>query len=162
MCVTRLGTFLWLLSYNCKNVKPVCCLNSSLKIGLFVKCDAFCAFFQVLFFYFNWWSRSTHEIYQQLPFLTMPSRQLNHAMFEELMYMKTITYQKIWVTQSVLISQRRFHPSLSRTRATLGSLMSKYLSEILLRSVLENEPLDTLHYNFNYSSLKMGKVDWII
>lgn len=37
--------------------------------------------------------------------------------------------------------------------------MSKYLPEILLHSVLENEPLDTLCYNFNYSSLELGKVD---
>lgn len=37
--------------------------------------------------------------------------------------------------------------------------MSKSLPEILPHSVLENELLDTLHYNFNYRSLKMGKVD---
>lgn len=101
--------------------KREACLNSGLKIGLFVKCGAFCDFFQVLFLYplvipFQTWDLSAVAF----PHHVFPAAQPDFAMFEELMCMKTITYQKIWVTQSILISQRRLHPSLSRTRATLG------------------------------------------
>lgn len=85
MRITRLVTFLWLLSYDCKEVKPICCLNSSLKIGLFVKCGTFCAFFQAVFFIsIGSPVPDMKFISSAFPHHTFPAAPPDFAMFEEL------------------------------------------------------------------------------